>query len=128
MAKILFADDEPDIVYLVKKLLERNGHETIVTYSGNDVLTLAKKERPDLVLLDIMMPGPNGWEVSKALKSDEETRDIPVVMLTVRTSKDSIEKSLTYAKATAHIGKPATTEEILHTIDAVLSPSKGAAA
>jgi CheY-like chemotaxis protein len=125
MSKILLVDDEPDIVYLIKKILEKNGHDVLVAYNGEGALEKSKQEKPNLIILDIMMAEPDGWEVSRTLKLGEETKDIPIVMLTVRTSNDSVEKSLMYAHADAHIGKPASGEEILGTINSILSTQRG---
>lgn len=123
MVKILLVDDEPDIVYLVKKILQKSGHHVIEAYSGEEALELANKSRPDLVLLDIMMPDLNGWEVSRSLKMNKDTKNLPIIMLTVRTSSDSVEKSFKYAKADAHVGKPASSKEIINTINTVIEAS-----
>ncbi len=120
MANILFIDDEPDIVYLIKKVLEKAGHTVDVAYNGEDGMKKAREEKPDLVLLDIMMPDVSGWDVSRTLKTSNDTQDIPIVMLTVRTSQDSVRKSIGYAFADAHIGKPASGKEIVETIAPLL--------
>jgi DNA-binding response OmpR family regulator len=73
-----------------------------------------------------MMPDLSGWDVSVDLKSNEETKDVPIAMLTVRTSKDSVEKSFSYGLADAHIAKPAKSREILETIDTLLLTSSKA--
>jgi len=122
MAKILLVDDEPDIVYLVGKILRKAGHKVVEAYSGKEALEKAAAEKPDIVLLDIMMPDINGWEVSRILKTKAETKDIPIIMLTVRTSKDSERKSFEYAYADLHIGKPASGKEILKAINSVTAP------
>ena|SRR3990172_2703990 len=121
MVKILLVDDEPDIVYLLKRILQKEGHEVVEAYGGKEALSKTESEHPDIVLLDIMMADFNGWEVSRSLKSREETKNIPIVMLTVRTSEDSVKKSLEYAHADAHLGKPASGRDILGVIDSVLS-------
>lgn len=120
MTKIMFVDDEPDVIYLVKKILEKEGYEVVEVYTGKECLERVEEEAPDLILLDIMMAGIDGWEVSRTLKSQEETKDIPIVMLTVRTSEDSEEKSFEYAHADAHLGKPINTVKMLNTIRWVL--------
>lgn len=120
-SKILLVDDEPDIIYLVKRFLERAGYSVVEAYGGRDALKKTEMEKPDLVLMDVMMPDLDGWEVSRSLKSSEDTRDIPIVMLTVRTSHDSRQKSKEYAHADEHLGKPASGKEILSLIDSVLN-------
>jgi CheY-like chemotaxis protein len=120
MTKIMLVDDEPDVVFLIKKILVKAGYEVEEVYTGKDCLGRVEKEKPDLILLDIMMPGLDGWEVSKTLKSKKETKDIPIVMLTVRVSEDSVEKTFKFAHADGHIGKPIITEKMLQTIKWVL--------
>jgi CheY-like chemotaxis protein len=120
-AKILLVDDEPDIVYLVRRFLEIGGYTVVEAYGGREALEKTEKENPDLVLMDVMMPDLDGWEVSRSLKSSEDTRHIPIVMLTVRTSHDSRQKSNEYAFADAHLGKPASGKNILSTVDTVLN-------
>ncbi len=120
MSKILFVEDEPDIVYLVKKTLENEGYEVAVALTGDEGLKKLRAERPDLVLLDIMMPDIDGWEVCKRIKENGKTKDIPVVMFTVRSSEGSKLKSFRYAHADAHINKPYSKEELLSTIKGLL--------
>jgi twitching motility two-component system response regulator PilG len=124
MARILVVDDEPEIVVLTEKILEKEGHEVISTRNGLEFMEILKSNKPDLILLDIMMPEVNGWEVCRKIKSNVETRDIPVVMFTVRTSEDSVEKSFEYAHADAQIGKPFKAEEIIETIERLVKQSK----
>lgn len=124
MAKILFVDDEPDLVFLVTKMLENDGYGVATASSGEECLKMLKKEKPDLILLDIMMRGIDGWEVCKKIKEDKRTKDIPAVMLTVRTSSDSRQKSFEYAHCDAHIDKPFAKEELLTTVKKFLEKSK----
>jgi CheY-like chemotaxis protein len=124
MAKIMIVDDERDIRVLVREMLEREGYEVSEAGTGEECLKKLKDEKPDLILLDIMMPILDGWEVSKRIKEDEETKDIAVVMFTVRTSEESRSKSLHYAKADAHIDKLFDREELLAVIKKYLRMSK----
>ena len=81
---ILVVDDDPTVTYLLKKLLsKRHGYEVLTANDGNSGLELAQKNLPDLILLDVMMPGKSGGEVSKILQEDEKTKDIPIVFITV---------------------------------------------
>ena len=82
MAKILFADDEPDIQRMAKSILTREGYEVIIAKDGEEVLDLVKTHKPDLIILDYMMPVLDGLETCKALKKDNETKSIPVIMVT----------------------------------------------
>src|SRR3972149_9809453 len=124
MTRIMIVDDEPDIVYLVKKMLEKEGYEVEAVYNGSECLGKVRDLKPDLIILDIMMPGIDGWEVAYTLRNWKETKHIPIIMLTVRVSEDSREKSFTYARADAHLGKPITAENLLNTIKWVLKTRK----
>ncbi len=121
MARVLVVDDERDIVYLLRKILVKEGYEVLEAYGGEEALQIVNKERPDVVLLDVMMHDINGWEVSRIIKSNEETRDIPIIVYSVRTCENSIRKSMLYGCANAHIGKPASGSEILGKINSVLT-------
>jgi CheY-like chemotaxis protein len=90
MAKILVIDDELYVVTSVQKLLEAHKYDTLVTCSGEEGILKAKKEKPDLILLDVLMPPPNGYEVLKRLKADKETGSIPVIMLTVKMGIEDV--------------------------------------
>jgi len=120
MAKILLIDDEPDIVYLVKKVLEKGGHQVEEAYTGTEGLLKAESENPALIVLDILMPDISGWDVAKTLKSQDKTKNTPIVMLSVKNSHHSIQKSFK-AGAGAHLGKPAKSAEILSTVEKVLN-------
>ena len=126
--KVMVVDDEPDILFLIEKFLEMEGYEVVKIGSGEECLEKVKEIKPDVILLDVMMPGIDGWEVCKRLKEDEETKDIPVILVTVRTSKESIEKSFEYAKCDAYVGKPIIREELIEKIKmfAKSSPSSQA--
>jgi CheY-like chemotaxis protein len=82
--KILVADDEPSIVTALEFLLQRNGFEVQIARNGEEALNLIESGRPDLVLLDVMMPDVDGWTVARELADDERTREIPIVFLTAR--------------------------------------------
>lgn len=116
MKKILVIDDEPDIVFLIKLILEKEGYKVIEANSGKEGIEMAKKEKPDLILLDIMMPDMLGWEVSKKIKADEELRKTPVAMLTVKSAAEDKLRSLEEAGADWHIAKPIDREKLLGTV------------
>ena len=82
--KILAVDDEKHIVRLVQVNLERQGYEVITAYDGKEALQKVEEERPDLVVLDVMMPYMDGFEVLQTLRRNPSTRDIPVIMLTAK--------------------------------------------
>ena len=85
--KILVVDDQPLNVQLLKRKLEREGLTVVAAYNGLEALELVAKDKPDLILLDVMMPDMDGIEVCQRLQSNEETRPIPVIFITARTSK-----------------------------------------
>jgi two-component system, OmpR family, alkaline phosphatase synthesis response regulator PhoP len=82
MKKILVVDDEPDIVEMIKVALESASYRVITAFNGNECLEKAKKERPDAIVLDIMMPEKDGFATCKELKGDPQTQEIPVLILT----------------------------------------------
>ncbi len=95
MEKILIVDDEEDFCYFVKRNLEAISNYKIITATkGRKGIQIARKEKPDLILLDIMMPGIDGFEVLKRLKRNEKTRKIPIIMLTAKDEDDSIVRAL----------------------------------
>lgn len=85
--KILVVDDQPINVQLLKRKLEREGMTVVTSYSGREALDLVKTNRPDLILLDVMMPEMDGIEVCQRLQADLETKAIPVIFITARTSR-----------------------------------------
>lgn len=80
--RILVVDDEPSIVKLATISLTREGYEVSEAYNGEEAIKKANEEKPDLILLDIMMPKMDGWEVTKHLKDNDDTKNIPIIMLT----------------------------------------------
>ena len=92
--RILIVDDEQDIVSLIKLSLDLANFDTLEALSGIEALTLLKKEKPDLILLDIMMPEMDGYEVCRRIKKDKALKKIPVVMLTAKGQKDDAEQGL----------------------------------
>jgi DNA-binding response OmpR family regulator len=87
MAKILVVDDDPDLVESVTMILESKNHEVIQAYGGVEGLEKAKAEKPDAIILDVMMPDKDGYEVCKELKGDPEYSDIPILLLTAVVSQ-----------------------------------------
>lgn len=115
--KIMLVDDEPDILLVERTILKKEGHEIIEVESGEECLERLETDKPDMILLDVMMPGIGGWETGKRIKEDESTRDIPVIMLTVRGSEEDMTKSFQYSKSDGHIPKPIIKEKLIQTIN-----------
>ena len=119
MKKILIIEDEPNIRELVTYNLKTNGYEPLEAEDGITGITLVYKEKPDLILLDIMLPGEDGYNILKRLKSDTRTRDIPVIMVTARDSE--IDKVLGLELgADDYVTKPYSARELIARIRAVL--------
>ena len=90
--KILIVDDDPDLVEAVSIILESKGYTVAAAYGGVEGLEKAKTEKPDLIVLDVMMPDKDGYEVCRELKADEKYRSIPILLLTAVVSKISSTK------------------------------------
>jgi len=117
--KILIVDDEVDLVETVRFPLEEEGFTVLVSYNGEDALDKARKEKPDLILLDIMLPKLDGYKVCRLLKFDEQYKHIPILMLTARTQeKDKIIGMETGANG--YITKPFEMEELIEKVKAYL--------
>ena len=116
--KILVVDDEDDILQFLELVLREKGYDVVTAASGQEALTRAQMEKPDLVLLDIMMPQMDGWEVLKLLRVDEETAQIPVAMLSARTeAKDRVQGL--QEGAVDYICKPFALQELLDKIGSI---------
>jgi two-component system, sensor histidine kinase and response regulator len=109
---ILVVDDQPINVQLLKRKLEREGIRVVPAYNGLEALELIRKERPDLILLDVMMPDMDGIEVCQRLQANEEMRGIPVIFITARTAKESKLEGLSVG-AVDYITKPIDLDETL---------------
>ena len=118
--KILVVDDEDDILHFLELVLREKGYDVVTAAGGQEALTRAQIEKPDLVLLDIMMPQMDGWEVLKLLRVDEETASIPVAMLSARTeAKDRVQGL--QEGAVDYICKPFALQELLEKIGSIFS-------
>jgi CheY-like chemotaxis protein len=120
MKKIMVVDDEPDVVAVVGKMLRKAGYDVIGAYNSRECLEKLKKEKPDLILLDVMMPDILGWDVCKKIKEDEATKSIPVAMLTVKSTDEDKGRSFKYAHCDAHVNKPIIREKLLSTVEWLL--------
>lgn len=117
--KVLIIDDEEHIVELIKYNLEASGFTTFEAFNGNDGLKIAKKELPDLVLLDLMLPGIDGLEVCKRLRNDDKLKNVPIIMLTAKS--EEIDKILGLELgADDYITKPFSVRELNARVKAVL--------
>ncbi|HVR88175.1 MAG TPA: response regulator [Candidatus Limnocylindria bacterium] len=92
LGKVLVVDDEPANVELIERRLRGNGYETLSANNGHDAIALAAREQPDLILMDVMMPGLDGWQATQLLKGDPKTANIPVVFVTARDRPEDVAK------------------------------------
>jgi len=114
-AKILLIDDEPDFVEMTKMRLESQDYEVETAFDGNSGVYAAQRESPDLILLDVMMPGVDGFAVLYELRKNSATRSIPVVMLTAKGEIESIFKAQELGAAD-YLIKPCEPEELLNVV------------
>jgi len=124
-AKILVVDDEPSIVKLVKATLESRGYTVITAFDGQEAIVEAKLHKPDLILLDVMMPHMDGTEARKRLLSDPVTKNIPVIHLTAVGDFDQQREALADG-ATDYIVKPFAPSELANVVADMLDPKKRA--
>ena len=121
MAKvILLVDDEEDFLFEVKKMLEKRNLKVITAKNGDEALDILKDTTPDLVLLDVMMPGMDGWTLAKMIKRRPETKDVTISMLTVKNTIDDKIESMAESGAEWHISKPIDMEKFITTVNWLL--------
>ena len=117
---ILIVDDELNSRKLVKLLLEREGYRALTAANGEEGLILAKVEQPSLILLDVIMPKMNGFEMLRRLREDQDTNRIPVVMVTAKGTEHDIASSFRLG-AVFHVEKPYETNDLLQKIEVALT-------
>ena len=117
--KIMIVDDEPDILFTVGQMLEISGYEVIKAVDGDDCLKKLNEIRPDLVLLDIMMPGMSGWDVAAKIKENPKWNDIPIVFVTAKG--DAMSVGMGNMAAEDYITKPFDIMDLKSRVEKVLS-------
>ena len=110
--KILIADDEPNIIISLEFLLRREGYEVVVAQDGVEALAQVRAERPDMAILDVMMPHRNGFEVCQDLRQDPEFKDLRIMMLTAKGRDTEVSKGLALG-ADVYMTKPFSTKELI---------------
>ena len=119
--RILLVDDEPSIVKMVGKRLQVEGFEVVEALNGEEALAKAKAQRMDLIILDLMMPRMDGYEVCRRLRQDATYQQIPIVILSAKSHKSDVERAMATG-ASAYVRKPFRAQEMLSTIRSLLSP------
>jgi len=119
-AKVLVADDDPEILGMLSLRLQRRGYEVIEAQDGEFTIAQAKAQQPDVIVLDVMMPLKNGWEVARALRQDETTKNLGIIILTAIGEKVNEITSPLYG-ADEHIDKPFEFEALEKAIERVLA-------
>ena len=117
--RILCIEDEPEMIDLTRLVLEREGFEVLGAVGGQRGLEVVRREKPDLVLLDLMMPDIDGWEVYRQMKADVELARIPVVVVTARAQSIDKVLGLQVAKVDDYITKPFGPKELLASIQRI---------
>jgi len=125
LKRLVYVEDEREMIDLVRLILGRRGFEVIGANGGRDGLETIRRELPDLVLLDLMMPDMDGWDVYQQMKGDEATRNIPVVVVTAKAQSIDKVLGLHIAKVDDYISKPFSPQELTESVEKVLARRSG---
>lgn len=120
MATVLVADDDRDIRELVVFKLDQAGHQVMVAEDGPAALKAVSDQRPDLIVLDVMMPGMSGFDVCRELRARPDTADIPIILLTAKAQESDVQTGFT-AGADDYVIKPFSPKELASRVQAVLA-------
>ncbi len=120
MKCILCVEDEPEMIDLMRLILGRRGFDVKGASGGVEGLKMIKQEMPDLVLLDLMMPDMDGWEVYQQMKADEKTKNIPVIVVTAKAQSIDRVLGLHIAKVDDYIAKPFSPQDLMNSVEKVL--------
>ena len=119
MKKVLVVDDQKDNVFVLKDRLQREGYEILEAYDGETCIKIAESDKPDIVLLDVMMPGMSGFEVCKVLSTSEKTKLIPIILVTALTEAEDLEEGFQVG-AFDYVKKPFNRIELIARVKAAL--------
>lgn len=120
--KILIVDDEPNIVISLEFLMAQNGYNVFIARNGEQALDLIPEIKPDLILLDVMLPNRSGFEILQILRKEKETKHIKIILLTARGRDQDITKGITLG-ADAYITKPFSTRALVEKVKETLNQS-----
>jgi two-component system response regulator VicR len=117
---VVCVEDEPEMIDLVKLILGRKGFDLVGAVGGREGIEAVRKLKPDLVLLDLMMPDMDGWEVYQQMKADDALKDIPVIVVTAKAQSIDKVLGLHIAKVDDYVTKPFGPQELLQSVNKVL--------
>ncbi len=123
MGRVLVVDDEPDVLLLCRLNLQQRGHEVLEASEGSRALQLARERHPDVIVLDLMLPGMTGYEVLETLKEDAQTSDIPVLVLTAKSLRADRERSHGLG-ASDFLTKPFLPNELCELVESLVSKER----
>jgi len=118
--RAVYIEDEPEMIDLVRLILARRHYDVIGANGGREGLDIVRQTLPDVILLDLMMPDIDGWEVYHQLKADESTREIPVIVITAKAQNIDKVLALHIAKVDDYIAKPFTPQDLVDSLSRVL--------
>jgi len=121
LKRLVYIEDEEEMIDLVRLILSRRGFEVLGANGGRQGLDMVRKEHPDLVLLDLMMPDMDGWDVYQQMKADDSTREIPVIVVTAKAQSIDKVLGLHIAKVEDYIAKPFSPQELTDSVEKVLA-------
>ena len=124
--RIVYIEDESEMIDLVRLILGRKGYEVIGAIGGREGLAVVHQELPGMVLLDLMMPDMDGWEVYQQLRAEEVTREIPVIILTAKAQNIDKVLALHIAKVDDYISKPFSPQELIDSVESVFAKNEAA--
>jgi two-component system alkaline phosphatase synthesis response regulator PhoP len=123
-ASILIADDDPDILLLLSVYFERAGYEVAQARNGSEALQLATEQLPSIAMLDVTMPGLDGFEVTRALRENAATRTMPVILLTARAQATDVAQGMA-AGADEYVKKPFEAADLIERVERLLRDVPG---
>jgi DNA-binding response OmpR family regulator len=118
--RVVCVEDEPEMIDLIRLILGRKGFEVVGAHGGRVALDVIKEHKPAIVLLDLMMPDMDGWEVYQQLKADNAVKDTPVIVVTAKAQSIDKVLGLHIAKVDDYISKPFSPQELLDSVEQVL--------
>ena len=121
LKRVVYVEDEQEMIDLVRLILGRKGFDVVGANGGREGLATIRKILPDLVLLDLMMPDMDGWDVYQQMKADDKTKDIPVIVITAKAQNIDKVLGLHIAKVDDYIAKPFSPGELLESLEKVFA-------